>query len=154
MLQLHHLDQLRRPLAALICGHVKQTSVKIERLVRIEKFVEIRLFGQVTDPLVLRDVCRVLAKYKNPARCRKQQPQHQLDRCGLARAVRAQQPKNLPAAHLQIQRLQSVYLLTPPKVSVDFAKITGLNDNVGRIVGRCCAGRRRVQCSCHGCGRR
>jgi hypothetical protein len=104
-----------------------------------------------TDQMESAIVSRVSAAMLNAT---DDEPRGAQSRAILNEFTQEDKPENLSATHLQVQRLQSVYLLAPPKVSVDFAKITGLNDNVGRIVGRCCAGRRRVQCSCHGCGRR
>ena len=54
-----HLDQLVDPLAAHGGRHVEQPAVEVERLFGVQKPVEIRLFRQIADPLVLGDVGRV-----------------------------------------------------------------------------------------------
>ena len=50
-----HVDQVGGPLPADRPGHVEQPAVEVQRLLGVEEAVEVRLLGQVADPLVLGD---------------------------------------------------------------------------------------------------
>ena len=57
-----HLDQLVDPLLQHVVRDVEQPAVEVERLLGIQEAVQIRLFRQVADPLVLADVGGVFAE--------------------------------------------------------------------------------------------
>ena len=124
-----HLDQLVDPLAAYVRRHVEQPAVEVERFLGVEEPVEIRLFRQVADPLVLGDVGGRLAEDQRLALGRKEQPQQQLDRRRLARAVRAQQAEDLAAADFQVERLEGPDLLPAPEIAVHLGQGPRLENN-------------------------
>jgi hypothetical protein len=91
------VDKLAGPLPAHFGRHIEQPAVKVECLFGIEKTVQIRLFGQKPNPLVLGNVGGVAAKDQRSACRGKQQAQQQLDGGRFARPVRSQKPKHLTA---------------------------------------------------------
>ena len=70
-----HLDQRVDPLAAHVVRHVEQPAVEVERLLGVEEAVQVRLFRQVAEPLVLADVGGVFAEHQGLALGGKQQAQ-------------------------------------------------------------------------------
>ena len=123
------ISSAERPLA--IGGrHIEQPAVKVERLLGVQKPVEIRLFRQIADPFVLRDVGRVLAEDQSLPAGREEQAQQQLDRGGLARAVGAEQAEDLAAVDLQVERLESPHLLPAPEVAIDLGQVARLDDDI------------------------
>ena len=83
------VDQVGRPLPADRPRHVEQPPVEIQRLLGVEEAVEVRLLGQVADPLVLGHFGGLAAEDQGLAAGGEQEPQEELDRGRLARAVRA-----------------------------------------------------------------
>ncbi len=69
---------------------IEEPAVEVERLLGIQEAIEIRLFRQVADPLVLADVGRVFAENEGLTFGGKQQAKQQLDGRRLAGAVRTQ----------------------------------------------------------------
>ena len=108
-------------------GHVEQPAVEVERLLGVEEAVQVRLLGQVADPLVLGDVGGVAAEDQGLAAGGKEQPQEQLDRGRLARAVGAQQAEDLAAADLQVEGLQGPDLLPAPEIAIDLGEVAGFD---------------------------
>src|SRR5262249_21358807 len=127
-----HVDQLGRSLFARRRRYVEQPAVEIERLFGIQEAVQVRLFGQVPQPLVFRDVSGVLPENQGLAAGGKQQAQQQLDRGGLARAVGTQQAENLTFADFQIEGFESADFLTAPEIAVNLGQASRFDNNAGR----------------------
>ena len=124
-----HLDQLIDALLANVRRHVEQPAVEVERLDGVQEFVQVRLFGQIADSLVLPDVARVFAEHQRLAVGGKEQAQHQLNRGRFAGAVGTQQAKNLAAIDLQVEGLEGPHLLPPPEIAVDLCQIASFHDD-------------------------
>ena len=109
---------------------VEQPAVEVERLLGVEELVEVRLLGQVADPLVLGDVGGRLVEDQRLALGGEEQAEQQLDRGRLARAVGAEQAEDLAPMDLQVERLQRLDLRAAPEVAVDLGQVPGLDDDV------------------------
>ncbi len=120
----------RTRLAPLAAGDLEQPAVEVERLLGVEELVQVRLFGQIADPLVLRHVRRGLAENQRVALGRKQKPEQQLDRRRLARPVRAQQTENLAPMDLEVKRLERQNLRPAPEIAVNLGQVSRLDDDV------------------------
>ncbi len=129
--QADHVDQLVDPLLPLARADLEQPAVEVQRFLGVEEFVQVRLFGEVADPLVLGDVRRRLSHQERLALGREEQAEQELDRRRLARAVGAEQAENLSSVDLQVKRLEGEHLGPSPEVAVDLGQVPGFNDDVG-----------------------
>ncbi len=109
--------------------HLEQPSVELKRLLGVQELVEVRLLGQVADPLVLGDVGRRLVEDQRLALGREQQAEQQLDRGRLSRAVGPEQAEDLAAIHLQVEGLERLDLGAAPEIAVDLGQVPGLDDD-------------------------
>ena len=98
---------------------VEQPAVEVERLFGVQEAVEIRLFRQVADALVLADVGGVFAEDEGLALGGKQQAEQQLDRGGFAGAVGAEQAEDLALLDFQVERLEGPHLWPAPEIAID-----------------------------------
>jgi hypothetical protein len=126
-----HFDECVRPPPALLGRHVEQPAVEVERLLGVEELVEVRLLGQVADPLVLRDVGRPAAEDERLARGGKDEPQQELHRGRLAGPVGPEQAEDLAPADLEVERLERHLLAATPEVAVGLREVAGFDDDVG-----------------------
>src|SRR5262249_59618837 len=97
---------------------VEEGAVEIERLLGVEESVEVRLFREVADPLVLLDVQGRLVEDQGVALGREEQAQQQLDGGGLARAVGAEQAEDLAAFDGQVERPEGGLFAAAPEGAV------------------------------------
>ncbi len=74
-LQPDHLDQLFATLSPDVGWHIEQTTIEIERLLGIQKLIQIRFLGEISDPLVLRDFGCFFSENKGSSGCRKKEVQ-------------------------------------------------------------------------------
>ena len=102
----------------------------MERFLGVEELVEVGLFGQVADSLVLGDVGRRLAEDEGIALGREEQAEQEFDRGGLARAVRSEQAEDLASFDLEVERFEGLDLGAAPEVAVDLGEVAGLDDDV------------------------
>ena len=56
VIQVDEFDELVGPLSSFSGRNVKQTPVKVERLLGVQKPVQIRLFGEIADPFIFGDI--------------------------------------------------------------------------------------------------
>ena len=113
---------------------LEQPAVEVERLLGVEELVEVRLLGQVADPLVLGDVGGRLVEDQGVALGGEEQAEQQLDRRGLARAVGAQQAEDLAAVDLKIEGLEGLDLRASPEIAVDLGQVPRLDDHFRSLV--------------------
>ena len=113
-----------------VARHIEQPAVEVERLLGVQESIEVRLFGQIADPLVLAHVGRRAAEDRGFARGRKQQAEQQLDGGRLARAVGAEQTEDLAALDLKVEGVQGDLFLAAPEVAVDLGQVAGFDDHL------------------------
>ena len=111
---------------------VEQPAVEVERLLGVQEPVQIRLFRQVAEPLVLADVGGVFAEHQGLALGGEQQAQQQLDRGRLAGAVGAQQAEDLALLDFQVEGLEGPHLLPAPEVAIDLRQGPRFDDCLTR----------------------
>src|SRR5262245_31878199 len=111
-------------------GHIEEPAVEIEGFFGVEKFVQIRLFGKVTDSLILADLGGRLAKDQGIAVRGEQQAEQQFDRGGLPGAVGTQQAEYLASMDLQIECVESSFFLPAPEIPVDLGQPTRFNNHI------------------------
>ena len=141
--QADHVDQPADPLVPLGGRDLEQPAVEVERLLGVEEPVEVRLLGQVADPLVLGDVGGRLVEDQGVALGGEEQAEQQLDGGGLARAVGPEQAEDLAPVDLKVEGLEGLDLRASPEVAVDLGQVPRLDDDVtescssrGRLVSR------------------
>ncbi len=130
-----HLDEGVGPLAAGRGGHVEQAAVKVERFLGVQEPVKIRLFRQVSDPLVFLDVGGGPSEDRDFPFGREEQPQQQLHGRRLTGTIGSQQSEHLARLDVQRQRIQGSDLLPSPKVSINLGKVPDLDDRLCRHQG-------------------
>src|SRR5262249_33808953 len=86
VLQADRLDQLLGPLAAHLRIELEEPAVKVERLLGVQKAVEIRLLWQIADALVLANLVGGEVEDNGVAVGGAQQAEQELDGGGLAGA--------------------------------------------------------------------
>src|SRR5205823_2055651 len=89
-----HVNQKGGALLALGGGQVEKPAIKVQRFLGIEEAVQVRLFGQEPNALILLDLGGRRIENQGIAVGGKEQAQQQLDRRGLARAVWPQQAED------------------------------------------------------------
>ncbi len=65
--QADHVDEFGGPLLARVRVDVEQPAVEVERLLGVEEAVQVRLFRQESDALVLLDLRRRFAEHERVA---------------------------------------------------------------------------------------
>ena len=130
----HHLDEHRGPSPPFVRGHVEEPAVEVERLLGVEELVEVALLGQVADALVLPHVGGLAPEDERLARRGENEPQQQLERRRLARAVRAEEAENFAAADFEVERLEGHLLASTPEIPVGLREVAGLDDDVTTTV--------------------
>ena len=128
--QADHVDQPVDPLGPLGRRDLEQPAVEVERLLGVQELVEVRLLGQVADPLVLGDVGRRLVEDQRVALGREEQAEQELDRGRLARAVGPEQAEDLAPVDLEVERLERLDLRASPEVAVDLGQVPCLDNDV------------------------
>ena len=121
---------------------MEEAAEEIESLSRIEKPVEVALFGQVADAGLGGDIARRLAEDRDVALSRVQQAQEQLDGGRFARAVGPEEAEHFAAADLKIDVVHGPRLGPTPEVFEHLGQTRGPDDDVvagvlsGRSAGR------------------
>ena len=84
-----HADQLFHSLPPHFGGEVEEPAVKVERLLGIQKAIQVRLFGQIADAGILGHVGGWQVEDGHLPLGGEEQAEHELDGRGLARSVGA-----------------------------------------------------------------
>ena len=110
--------------------HVEEPAVEVERLLGVEEAVEVRLFRQIADALVLAHVGGRLAEDEGLAVGGEEQAEQELDGGGLAGAVGAEQAEDLAAVDFEVEGAEGVLLLAAPEVAVDLGELAGFDNHI------------------------
>ena len=113
--QADHVDQAADPLGPLGRRDLEQPAVEVERFLGVEELVEVRLFGQVADPLVLGDVGRRLVEDERVALGGKSRPSRSLIVVVLPEPLGPSRPKISPRWTLRSRALSAWTLGRPQK---------------------------------------
>ena len=97
--------------------------------------MKMRDLGQITQTRFGRDILRpmTLKKFNGSIR-RTQKPEHHLQGCAFARAVRPQKPKHFTLLDGQVQILYRLDNGSVPEVFKDLSQILNLNDVVHSLI--------------------
>jgi len=101
-----------RTLAAGLGGHVEQPAVEVERLLGVQELVQVRLFREVPDPLVLLDLRGRLANTKASPLVGNKRPSSSL-MVSSCRTRSAEQAEDLALGDLQVEGVERDLFAAP-----------------------------------------
>ena len=135
-----HVEQFVDAALAHARGQAEELGVVLQRLAGVEERVEVRLLGQIADPLLDRHVAGRTAEDRHAAGGLMQQAQQDLDRRALTAAVGAQQAEDLAAVHPHVDASERVHPLASkeqPAAVVAFVDVREVKGPVGCGWGGC-----------------
>ena len=124
------VDQVFGSLAVHARRHVEKPAIEVERLLGGEKSVEIRLFRQIADFLVLPHIRRRPVEHESVALGREEQAKEELDGCRLPGAVRPQKSEDLAALNLEVERPQCSLFGPSPEVAVNLRQLPRFDNDI------------------------
>ena len=101
---------------------MEQVAEEIQRLARVEIAVEIRFLRQIADARLGLHVPRRMTEDLDVPLGRIQQPEQQLHRGGLARAVRPEQPEHLATPDFEVHIVHRARLGSAPEIFEKFCQ--------------------------------
>src|SRR5262249_8888804 len=110
-----HVDHFLGLGPAFVTRHVEKPAVEVERFLGVEKSIEVGLLRQIADAFVLANIGSRFVKDERSALRGEEQSKEQLDRRGLAGAVRAEQSKDFAALNLQVECSEGALLPPAPE---------------------------------------
>jgi hypothetical protein len=115
-LKSNHLQQLAGSSDARTTIETEQLPVVVQRLSRIEKAIEVGLFGQIANPTLDRDVAWVATEHHQSPASAMEKTKNHLNRGRLARSVWAEQTKNLVAIDVKIDPIDRFRRRAQPEI--------------------------------------
>src|SRR6185436_3078117 len=114
--------------------HAGEACNELQILEAVERVVEIGLLGQEADARAAGDALDRLAEDHRRAARGLEEPGEDLERRGLAGAIRAQVAEHLAAVDVERQRLEAARHLLRPRVAVALAEPADADRGTGRGV--------------------